>query len=451
MLIKEGKRWVYAIFAVVVLGSALGNLSQTGLNAMLVTVCDEFGVSTGLGQSLTTAYMFVLGAVVPLSAYFMGRFRLKDLSAGSVALFAAGSVVCAWAGGFVPLFIGRIMQAAAAGMLLPVLQTIAMTHFPDGRKATAMGIAGVAMGFAPNIGPTIGGAMVDTLGWRSFFVLLAVLSAVILLFCLFFIERHDDASYPTSLDLLSFVLSTVAFGGMLVGCSEASSVPFNHPLVWAPILVGAAALVWFVMRQRRVKEPLIDMGIFASATFRAGFVAQNLLFASFMGITLLVPLYIENLCGGTPMEAGMVLLPGTVAALVVNPLAGVLTDKVGVRPVALVSGVLLSVGALSMVLCDESTPLWLVCVMQGVRALGVSGLVGPLSSWSLKDLAGKRVADGSAFATAVRQTCASVGTAMMVFCVEGAALAGGAAFHAAFALSALFAVGALVCIVARVR
>lgn len=104
-----------------------------------------------------------------------------------------------------------------------------------------------------------------------------------------------------------------------------------------------------------------------------------------------------------------------------------------------------------MVLCDETTPLWLVCVMQGVRALGVSGLVGPLSSWSLKGLAGKRIADGSAFATAVRQTCASIGTAMMVFCVEGAALAGSAGFHAAFGLSAAFAVGAFICIAIRIR
>ena len=86
MIIREGKSWVYAIFAVVVLSSALGNLSQTGLNAMLVTVCEEFGISTGVGQWLTTVYMFVLGAVVPLSSYLMGRFRLKDLTLASIGL-----------------------------------------------------------------------------------------------------------------------------------------------------------------------------------------------------------------------------------------------------------------------------------------------------------------------------------------------------------------------------
>ena len=131
MIIREGKGWVYAIFAVVVLSSALGNLSQTGLNAMLVTVCEEFGISTGVGQWLTTVYMFVLGAVVPLSSYLMGRFRLKDLTLASIGIFIIGAFMAACAQGFIVLLAGRIVQAIAAGMLLPLLQTIAMTRFPD--------------------------------------------------------------------------------------------------------------------------------------------------------------------------------------------------------------------------------------------------------------------------------------------------------------------------------
>ena len=100
MIIREGKSWVYAIFAVVVLSSALGNLSQTGLNAMLVTVCEEFGISTGVGQWLTTVYMFVLGAVVPLSSYLMGRFRLKDLTLASIGIFIIGAFMAACAANY---------------------------------------------------------------------------------------------------------------------------------------------------------------------------------------------------------------------------------------------------------------------------------------------------------------------------------------------------------------
>ena len=157
-------RQTIVLFALVVLASSVGNLAQTGLNAMLSSVCVEFGIAEGVGQWLTTSYMLVLGVVVPLSSYFMGRFRLKDLTLIAIALFAVGALVSAIAPSFGVLFLGRLAQAVAAGMLLPLVQTIAMTRFPDGRKATAMGISGIAMGFAPNIGPTIGGAMVEGLG-----------------------------------------------------------------------------------------------------------------------------------------------------------------------------------------------------------------------------------------------------------------------------------------------
>ena len=169
-------RQTIVLFALVVLASSVGNLAQTGLNAMLSSVCAEFGIAEGVGQWLTTSYMLVLGIVVPLSSYFMGRFRLKDLTLIAIALFAMGALVSAVAPSFAVLFLGRLAQAVAAGMLLPLVQTIAMTRFPDGRKATAMGISGIAMGFAPNIGPTIGGAMVESLGWRSFFWLLVALT-----------------------------------------------------------------------------------------------------------------------------------------------------------------------------------------------------------------------------------------------------------------------------------
>ena len=328
-------RQTIVLFALVVLASSVGNLAQTGLNAMLSSVCAEFGIVEGVGQWLTTSYMLVLGIVVPLSSYFMGRFRLKDLTLLAIALFAVGALVSAAASNFAMLFAGRLAQAVAAGMLLPLVQTIAMTRFPDGRKATAMGISGIAMGFAPNIGPTIGGAMVESLGWRSFFWLLVALTVFVGIVCQLSVKRRDDASYPAGFDVLSFALSAFGFGGLLMGASEVSSYSFIHPFVWAPLIAGAVCLFAFAKRQRSLENPLVDLAIFDNREFVDGFWALNCLFASFMGITLLVPLYIEGLCGGSAMQAGLVLLPGTVAALIANPLAGLLVDKSGARPVTL--------------------------------------------------------------------------------------------------------------------
>ncbi len=448
---REGRAWVYAMFAAIVLSASLGGLSQTGLNAMLSQVCSEFGISTGVGQWLATIYMFVIGAIVPLSSFFMGRFRTKDLVLLSAGLFIGGALLAACAPNFWTLLFARIMQACATGLLMPLTQTFSMTRFPEGRKATAMGISGIAMGFAPNIGPTIGGSMVDAFGWRSFFWMLAGIALAIALACAFLVQRHDDASYPAGIDPISFVLCTTGFGGILMACSYASSYAVLDPHVWAPAVVGVATLVAFFLRQTRIERPMVDPSIFKSRSFNAGFAALCLLTASFMGITLLVPLYIQGLCGGTAFEAGIVLLPGTVTALVMNPLAGYLTDKIGVRPVTVVAGLFLATGSTMMAFCDASTSLGVVACIQAIRQIGVSSLIGPLTSFSLSQLKGKCISDGSGFGLAARQTSASVGTALMVFCLEGAGLAGEMSFHAAFGVSAVCAIGCLLVILRRVR
>ena len=454
---QSDRRAVYALFAIVVLASASGNLSQTAVNAMLSDIMGEFGMAVDLGQWLTTSYMLVLGVTVPVATYLSRRFSVRQHMFIALGFFLAGAMADLFAPNFGVLLSGRICQAVSAGMLMPLMQTIAMTRFPAGRQATAMGIAGIAMGFAPNIGPTIGGAMSFAWGWRSFFVLLVVIMAVLAAASACAIKPSAALDRSARLDVVSLALSTLGFGGLLLAFSDASSFGIASPFIWVPMLLGTLFLVLFVRRQNRVDDPLISMNIFKSAQYRAGFVAQNLLNASFMGVTLVVPLYVEGLCGGTALEAGIVLLPGTVAALVLNPLAGVLTDRIGVRPVALVSGAFLATGAVLMSFLEADTPLYVVTLCQAVRAIGVSGLVGPLTSWCLADLPRPIVSDGSSFCIAARQACASLGTSVMVFIITmaGASAAGTAdpalAYQLAFGFSALMAVATFGFIVAKVR
>ena len=401
-MIKGERAQVYALFAIVMLAGAFGNLSQTAVNAMMPGILGEFGVDVGLGQWLTTSYMLVLGVTVPVATFFSRRFSIRQHVFIALGFFCAGSLLDCIAVDFWMLLGGRVLQAVSTGLLMPLMQTIAMTKFPTDRRSTAMGIAGIAMGFAPNIGPTIGGAMIFSFGWRSFFYLL--LAAVIVL------------AAATALGILFLVL--------------------------------------FVRRQNRVDDPLINMGIFKSRQFTSGFMALNFLHASFMGITLVIPLYIEGLCGGTSLDAGIVLLPGTLAALFLNPVAGALVDRIGIRPVVMVSGVLLAFGSIIMVFVDENTPLFVTMLFQAFRAFGVSGLMAPLISWSLADLPRSIVTDGSSFCIAVRQACASLGTSAMVYLitvVSPTAATPALAYQLAFAFSAVFAVLTFAYIVVRVK
>lgn len=451
-------RWrVYVLFGLAVIGAALGNLSQTGMNAMLVSAMAEFGVEVDVGQWLTTGYMLVLGIAVPIATFLMRRFDSRTYLVLSFGLFGIGAVVDWVAPEFASMLLGRVLQAISVGLLIPKMQTVSMTKFAPGRQATAMGFAGIALGFAPNVGPTVGGAMDYAFGWRSFFLLLAVVSLVLVVLTVALVKRgRSDKS--AQFETLSFIYSTLGFGGLLLGLSQASSYGFASAWVWAPAALGAVFLLLFLRRQRTVDTPLLDLRIFGSGTFNMGLLASVFLFACFMGVTLVIPLYVQDTLGGTSLDAGLVILPTTVTAILVNPLSGIMADKTSFRLTSLVFGVFLVVGSVAYVFIGNDTPLWVLATLQAVRAIGVSGLIGPLLTYALSGLEGPLVPHGSTASVIARQVAATFGTAIMVFFVSAlvpfaaeGAIASSAPYQAAFAFSAVMALLSMAVIVVRVR
>lgn len=448
----------YALFTIVVLACALGALTQTVMNSMLGGVRADFGVDASVGQWLTTIYMLALGVTVPAVTFLSQKLPMRNVVFLALFLLLAGGIIDVLAPTFEVLVAGRVLQAVGAGITLPVLQSIAMTRFPAGQNGTAMGIAGIAMGFAPNIGPLIGGALVDSCGWRSFFVLLVAVVVALIVATAALVQRESAPRRDVRFETISFLYSTLGFGGLLLAFSNAASMAASSPLVWAPALVGVACLALFVVRQKRIEHPLINLQIFRFPHFRISFIAQNCLFASFMGITLIVPLYVQGLLGASAVEAGLVFVPATILAVFVNPLAGILSDKVGARPVVIVASALLVVGAVSMAFVNESTPLWALTLMQTARGMGVSALIGPLNSWGMGGLPGQIMMDASAFSAAARQACASFGTAIMVLAITElsavaatGAIGAQAAYQVAFGISAALAACVFVVAIAKVR
>lgn len=451
----RGKGGAYSLFAVVVLATALGSLTQTVMNSMLEGVGLDMGIDASVGQWLTTVYMLTLGITVPIVTWLSQKLSVKNITYLALGFFFVGAVVCYVAQPFLLLVLGRVLQAIGAGISIPLIQAIAMTRFPREKAGTMMGIAGIAMGFAPNIGPLIGGALVDSWGWRSFFLIFMGIVAVLFVAAFLLIADEENPARPVSLDVASFALSTVGFGGLLLGFSNAASMALSNPLVWVPLAVGAVALVLFVQRQRKIEHPLISMRIFEVPSYCVSFIAQNLLYGCFMGITLIVPLYVQGLCGGSAVDAGLVFIPATILALFLNPVAGMLVDRIGTRPVVLIGTTFLAVGSVSMAFMNADTPLWLVTLLQSVRGAGVSMLCGPLITLGMRDLPREVSMDGSAFFATVRQTCASLGTAAMVLIITLVnASAGGAtalAYQLAFGLSACMAVALWVLSIWKVR
>ncbi len=450
----SSKRALYVAFALATVASALGNLSQTAVNAMISSMMPELGVAVDLGQWLTTGYMLTLGITVPAATFLMRRITVRTHMLVGIALFAAGSLIDLVAASFGMALAGRILQAVSVGLLMPLMQTMAITYFPPGRQATAMGVAGIAMGFAPNIGPTVGGALDVAFGWRSFFVLLLATSAALGVLTLVLVKRGQVNDPLATFDVPSFILSALGAGGILLGLSFASSHGIASPTCTVPIACGIVFCVLFVRRQRRIDQPLIHLDIFSSRRYVIGAVAGILLFASYMGPTLVIPLYVVGLKGGTSLDAGMVMFPATFTALAVNPLAGIATDRWGARPVVVAMAATMAVGAVGCALVGADTSLAVLTVFQTIRSIGVSGLIGPIQAWSLQGLAPRLVGDGSSTAVLLRQVAASFGTAIMVLVVttaHAAGLAAAAPYQLAFGFSAVLAVALLVFSLVLVR
>ncbi|MCL2826073.1 MAG: DHA2 family efflux MFS transporter permease subunit [Eggerthellaceae bacterium] len=453
-LLKNDTTKVYVLYAILVLLATFGNMSQTALNAMLPDIVSDFGINMSVGQWLTTIFMMGFGIMVPLVTFLTKRFSMKNLMYLSSGLSLLGLVFAMTSMNFTGLLIGRILQSFATGMFIPLMQTTAMVRFPANRRATAMGIAGIAMGTSPSLGPTLGGLMDFNFGWRSFFVALAVIAVVLLVVTVLLVEPGKAPDKTAKLDSFSFALSSLGFGLLLFSFSNASNYALQDPLVWAPLIVGAFCVVWFMRRQRRVASPLVDLRIFKVQKYTVGFIALNLMFIAHMASMLLVPLYVQDVCGGSSLEAGLTLLPGIFGSVLVSPLAGYLMDRIGVRPIALLGGLCFAAGACLMVVVNAQTSLMMTTVFQTVRALGVSLLVGPLTTFSLGTLPREQVTDGSSFILMVRQTLSALGTSLSVFILT-ATLAMHAdpmlGYQLAFALCAVFAVSCLVTILIRVK
>lgn len=447
-------RYTVALFAIVVVGTGLGGMTQTALNTVAAIVLEDLESDIGWGQWLTTLYIFAMGAAVPLASFLQRRFSVRQLMLYAYCLYLAGSLCDYLAVNFAMLLVGRVCEALATGVLMPLLQTIAMTRFPENRHGTAMGFAGIALGFAPNIGPVVGGALCDAFDWRAMFLILTIASAI-LVTCTLAIVRDRDAKEPAaSLDWVSLTLSTLGFGGVLLGFTAAANVPLSHPLVWGSSLAGVVFVALFIRRQRHVAVPLINLHVFDFKSYRRAMLVQCLLYGCFVGMTLVIPLTVIEGGGHSALEAGAVLFPGALAALVFEPGAGAASDRFGVRRVAIFGGAFLALGALSIAFVPLAAPLWVFALCQTLRCVGLTTLIPSTTAWGLGPLGAEGITpDGSSVLIMARQIFAALATAVMVFIVKTSAGTGmaGLGFHLALGFSGILGVLTLIFAIAFVR
>ncbi|MBO7701920.1 MAG: DHA2 family efflux MFS transporter permease subunit [Eggerthellaceae bacterium] len=439
--------------AVLLAGCLLVVLNYTLLAPALPVIMHEMDVSETTVQWLTSVYAMVEAIVIPMNAFLLGRFSVRKLFAGAFVLFAGASVLAALAPTFGLLIVARVLQATATGVAMPMVWTLILLMAPKENRGVVMGLVGLVISFAPAIGPPAAGALIDLLGWRSLFFIVAGISVVVVVLTLALLKNREGFE-RTSFDAPSIVLSSLGMFGLLYGLSTVTSS--DMPWISALLMVaGLALLIAFVRRQGKLEVPMLRVETMKTRQFRNAIIVCCLLEGALIAIDVLRPLFLQNSLGQTPTVTGLAMAPAALAGAVTGIVAGRIFDKHGVRVIVLVGSVLLEGSAIALCFCGADAMVAVVAGIYCVETIGWQCVSTPSNTWGINSLPNEVIQHGNAVMSTLMQVGASFGTAAIVSLTafgpllagEGADTAAAvlAGYHASFIGAAvLLAVVALV-------
>ena len=354
------------IFVCLVVSGIASSTLATAMTTALPDLVRYFGISTSLGQWVTSGYSLAMGVIMPLTAFLITRFPTKKLYMTGIGGFIVGLLFSIFAPNFGLMMVGRVLQACGNGVLMSAAQVIILTVYPDEKKGTMMGTYGLVTTAAPIIAPTIAGLMIEAFGWKSIFYLVLVIMAAAFVFSGIVFEDVLELQ-DKKFDFLSFVESIFAFGGITLGVGNISSFGLVSTQAGLPLLIGIVFCALFIVRQCRLEKPFLDVKILSNRDYAVSVISSMVLYLVMMGSSVMMPLYVQSVMGYSAVVSGLVTLLGSVATAVVSPLAGRLYDK-----------------------------------------------MMPLLTWGTSNVKSQKVADASSLLTSFRTIAGAIGSAVFV-------------------------------------
>lgn len=438
------------MLVIMIFGTFVTVLNQTVITPAQPSIMMEMGIDASTVQWLTTGFTLVNAIMIPVTAYLTDKHSTKVLYIISMGIFAIGSLMAGLAPNFAVLLVGRLLQAAGAGILMPMVMTVLMLTFPVERRGSAMGIFGIVIAFAPAIGPSVAGLVIDSYGWRLMFYAISLLIAIVILVSVFVLKKAEPLNPSAQLDKISVLLSTVGFGALLYGFSTIGSVGLNvaDGII---TLVGIVVLVLFFRRQLKMEQPMLNVRVLANRRFLIGTVIGMIVQASLLAAGVLMPIYLQSYMGYSATVSGLVIMPGAILMGIMNPFAGRLFDKYGPRVLSITGLVILTISTIGFATLNSSTDVVWLTIIYAIRMFSMSLINMPITTWAMNALDNKLLNHGTSVNNTLRQVSGSLGTALLVSIdtfvtgtasgtmstVEAGILGVNAAFAAAVVLSAV--------------
>lgn len=421
MLVKINEKQRRMIFINLMITGIATSMLATAMTTALPPVVEYFGISMTTGQWMTSGYSLVMGIVMPLTAFLIKKISTRKLYISSIICFIIGELICIFAPNFSIMMVGRVLQAIGNGILTSMGQVIILSIYPEEKKGAMMGWYGLAATAAPIIAPTIAGVLVDTVGWKYIFIYTMV---VMLLSLILSVVHFSDVLelQDIDFDMQSFVLSIFAFGGITLGIGNIGSYGITSLMSALPLIIGLCGTIFFVFRQLKLEEAFLDIRILKKREYSLAVISSMLLYLVMMGGSVLMPLYVQSVLGYSAVTSALVTLPGSVATALINPLAGRIYDRIGIKKLYVVGSICLLVSNIGMYFVTISTPLIIAAIFNVIRNVSIGCLMMPLLTWGTSQVAKEKVADASSLLTSLRTVAGSIGSAVFVAIMSAAAV-----------------------------
>lgn len=401
------------IVALLLAGSFIAILNQTLMITAIPPIMVEMNVTANSAQWLTTIFMLVNGIMIPISAFLLERFTTRQLFISAMSIFALGTLVAGVAPNFEVLLLGRVIQSTGAGVMLPLMTTVFLMIFPVNKRGTVMGLIGLVISFAPAIGPALSGWITANYSWRLLFFIILPIALIDIIIAIFALKNVTEVTKP-KVDVLSIILSSFGFGGLLYGFTSAGNLGWSNLITIITLIVGAVSLILFIFRQLKLKHPMLEFRVFKYSIFPFAVVIGMVSFMGLIGVETLIPLFMQNMREFTAFEAGLALLPGALVTGILAPIIGRIFDKIGARWLVLIGLLILTLSSFSFINLGPETTFTYITVMYSIRMLGLVMVMMPIQTAALNQLPKRLIPHGAAMDNTMRMIGASVGTAILV-------------------------------------
>jgi EmrB/QacA subfamily drug resistance transporter len=401
------------------------------VNVALPSIRADLNASVSDLQWTVDAYTLVLAGFLLLGGSTADRVGRRRIFLIGLAIFGLGSLLCSLAPGVGWLIAARAVQAVGGTMLNPVAMAIVATTFPDrSERARAIGVFGSMSGLSLALGPILGGALVDTFGWRSvFWVNVPVVAAAIVCTALFVPESR--AARARRFDPVGQTLVVVLLGSVVYAIIESHSLGWTSPVILGLLAVAVLALLGLLAYEPRRTDPLLELRLFRSVPFSSAIVMALFALCAFGAFLFVTTLYLQDIRGLTPLTAGLCLLPVGALILFLSPITGRMVASRGPRLPLVIAGTALTLGAAASLWLGPTTPLPVVLAIYLLFGVFLGMVNPPITNTAVSGMPTSMAGLAASVASAGRQTGTTLGVAIAGSILGTAATQGGRAFTTA--------------------